>query len=356
MMKLTIRKKVLFCSLIPLLLLGGIILLIASTIVKGAIIDQVENSLKGTAIATQAAYDQNAGTYLQTENGDIWKGSYNISQSENLVDTIKQESGMDVTFFYGSQRIMTSAVDKNGDRILGSPAGDKVVEKVLNGGEGYFSDNVSMDGIIYYGYYVPVYQKGDNTTPIGMVFAGAEKQEISHSVIQIINTIVAIVLVVLVICIIIVEISATSITRALKKGIANVQEVSAGHLDVEFDKKILGRKDEVGDLTKAIQHLQKELQKIIKGIKESTDMLMEASNTLEDTSHQTYDGMREVEATVDSITTGANLQAEDAKKASDNVKYMGNLIIETGRAADELNESADQMKQSVMRLLLRSMN
>ena len=68
MMKLTIRKKVLFCSLIPLLLLGGITLLIASTIVKGAIIDQVENSLKGTAIATQAAYDQNAGTYLQTEN------------------------------------------------------------------------------------------------------------------------------------------------------------------------------------------------------------------------------------------------------------------------------------------------
>lgn len=345
-MKLTIRKKVLLCSLIPLLLLGGIILLIASTIVKGVIIDQMENSLKGTAIATQAAYDQNAGTYLQAENGDIWKGSYNISQSENLVDTIKQESGMDVTFFYGSQRIMTSAVDKNGNRILGSPAGDKIVEKVLNGGEGYFSDNVSMDGTIYYGYYVPVYQKGDSSTPVGMVFAGAEKERISNSVIKIINTIVAIVLVVLVICIIIVEISATSITRALKKGIASVQEVSAGHLDVAFDSKILERKDEVGDLTKAIQNLQNELLKIIKGIKESTDMLMEASNTLEDTSHQTYDGMREVEATVDSVTNGANLQAEDAKKASDNVKYMGNLIIETGKAADELNDSADQMKQS----------
>lgn len=151
---------------------------------------------------------------------------------------------------------------------------------------------------------------------------------------------------VLVICIIIVEISATSITRALKKGIASVQEVSAGHLDVAFDSKILERKDEVGDLTKAIQNLQNELLKIIKGIKESTDMLMEASNTLEDTSHQTYDGMREVEATVDSVTNGANLQAEDAKKASDNVKYMGNLIIETGKAADELNDSADQMKQS----------
>lgn len=95
-MKLTIRKKILLCSLLPLLLLGLIIIALASTIVKQSIIDQVENSLKGTAIATQAAYDQNAGSYLQAENGDIWKGSYNISQSETLVDTIKKESGMDV--------------------------------------------------------------------------------------------------------------------------------------------------------------------------------------------------------------------------------------------------------------------
>ena len=74
-MKLTIRKKILLCSLLPLLLLGLIIIALASTIVKQSIIDQVENSLKGTAIATQAAYDQNAGSYLQAENGDIWKGS-----------------------------------------------------------------------------------------------------------------------------------------------------------------------------------------------------------------------------------------------------------------------------------------
>lgn len=52
--------------------------------------------------------------YLQAENGDIWKGSYNISQSETLVDTIKKESGMDVTFFYGTERIMTSASIKTG--------------------------------------------------------------------------------------------------------------------------------------------------------------------------------------------------------------------------------------------------
>lgn len=229
-MKLTIRKKILLCSLLPLLLLGLIIIALASTIVKQSIINQVENSLKGTAIATQAAYDQNAGSYLQAENGDIWKGSYNISQSETLVDTIKKESGMDVTFFYGTERIMTSALDKNGDRILGSPAGDVVTEKVLKKGDGYFSDNISMDGTIYYGYYTPVYQKDDTSAPIGMVFAGIEKQPTYHSILNILNTIIVIVIIAIVLCTIIVQVSATSMTRALNRSIACVKEVSAGTL------------------------------------------------------------------------------------------------------------------------------
>lgn len=42
-MKLTIRKKILFCSLIPLLLLGAIIITLAATIVQDSILNQVEN-------------------------------------------------------------------------------------------------------------------------------------------------------------------------------------------------------------------------------------------------------------------------------------------------------------------------
>ena len=59
---------------------------------------------------------------------------------------------MDVTFFYGNERIMTSVKDSEGNRILGSPAGDIIVEKVLNGGEEYFSSSVSLDGTMNYGY------------------------------------------------------------------------------------------------------------------------------------------------------------------------------------------------------------
>lgn len=345
-MKLTIRKKILFCSLIPLLLLGAIIITLAATIVQNAILDQMKNSLKGTAIATLAAYDQNAGSYLEATNGDIWKGSYNISQSENLVDTIKKESGMDVTFFYGDRRIMTSALDDNGERVLGSPAGEKITETVLKNGEALFSSNVSIEGTIYYGYYTPVYQKDDETTPIGMVFAGSEKKPIYNSIMHILNTIVAIVIGAMVICIIIVRQCATSITRALRRSIQSVQKVSSGDLNATIDRKGLKRSDEIGDLSRAVQTLQTELLKIIGGIKESTSLLVDSSDMLEQTSHETYAGINEMQTTVANITDGATQQAADAQTASANVQYMGNLITETGLAADELNESADTMKEA----------
>ena len=201
-----------------------------------------------------------------------------------------------------------------------------------------------IDGTIYYGYYTPLYQKGDKSVPIGMVFAGLEKAPTLHSVLNIINMIVGIVFVVIIVCVIIVQICAASITSALKKSIQSVQDVSSGNLHVAIDKKNLKRSDEIGDLSKAINNLQSELLKIIGGIKESTSLLVQSSDVLEQTSHQTYSGISEVQSTVSTITDGATQQANDTKNASDNIQYMGNLITETGKEADELNESADTMK------------
>ena len=137
---MNLKKKILAITIGPVLILGIITILFTVTMVKNSMMDEIKDALKGTAAATLAAYDQNTGDYLETSNGDIWKGSYNISKSENLVDRIKDNTGMDVTFFYGDKRIMTSATDENGNRILKSKAGDVIVEKVLNGGEEYFSE------------------------------------------------------------------------------------------------------------------------------------------------------------------------------------------------------------------------
>ena len=215
-MKLTIRKKMLLSSLVPIGVLGIIIVLLSMTYLRKSIVNQVEQSLRGTASATLAAYDQNSGSYIVAENGDIWKGGYNISSSDKLLDTIKEKSGMDVTFFYGTKRIMTSITDKNGDRILGSPAGAKIEEVVLKNGQEYFSKNVSIDGVLYFGYYVPVFQGDDTSAPIGMVFAGINKNETLNNALSVVFYMIIIVVVIGVIGMLGAGLISNSISKTLK--------------------------------------------------------------------------------------------------------------------------------------------
>lgn len=342
-MKLTIRKKMLLSSLVPIGVLGIIIVLLSTTYLKKSIINQVEQSLRGTASATLAAYDQNSGSYIVAENGDIWKGGYNISSSGKLLDTIKEKSGMEVTFFYGTKRIMTSITDKNGDRILGSPAGAKIEEVVLKNGQEYFSKNVSIDGVLYFGYYVPVFQGDDTSAPIGMVFAGINKNDTLNSALSVVFYMIIIVVVIGVIGMLGAGLISNSISKTLKAETVCMEELATGNLNVQVNENYLKRKDELGDLSRSISKLQTDLRAVIGGINDSTNQLINSSDSLEQTSHQTFENMDYVMQSVDTITTGAVSQAQDTQNASDNIDHMGNLIIETGAEAEALNKSADNM-------------
>lgn len=345
-MKLTIRKKLLLCAFLPIGILGIIIIVIAGTSLRSSIIRQVENSLRGTAAATLAAYDQNSGFYLVAENGDVWKGGYNISRSEKLLDTIREKSGMEVTFFYGDKRIMTSILDADGNRILGSPAGDRIVEEVLEKGQEYFSRQVSVDGEMYYGYYVPVFQDGDAGTPVGMVFAGVDRDATLSSVMRIVFYMVVTVALIALAGMLVTGLVSNSISKAIKEEVVCVEGLATGNLNVQLNRKHLRRKDEVGELTRSIDKLQTDLRGIIGGIGDSTAQLISASDMLEQTSKQTLANMDDVMQSVDTITSGAVSQAEDTRSASDTIVRMGELIIETGSQAGALSQSADTMLAS----------
>ena len=345
-MRIDLKKKILSVAVLPVLLLGIVTIVITLTQVKSSLISEVKESLSGTAATTLAAYNQHSGSYLRADNGDVWKGGYNISKSESLLDNIKEESGMDVTFFYGNERIMTSAKDRDGNRILGSPAGEIIVEKVLKGGENYFSSSVSLDGTLNYGYYIPIYQKGTDSEPIGMIFAGVDKQAKDNTINGIILMVLLSVIFVMVACIVIAVIMSVSITRSLQKGISKVQKVADGELGSPIEEKLLKRNDEVGDLAKAIDTLQKTLQNIVSKIAQSTDNIKMAANELGVTAKDTNYTMKQVDDAVSSISENITEQAKSTKTTTDNIVLMGDQIGRTSEEVGLLNQNADVMRKS----------
>ena len=345
-MRIDLKKKILSVAVLPVLLLGIVTIVITLTQVKSSLISEVKDSLSGTAATTLAAYNQHSGSYLRADNGDVWKGGYNISKSESLLDNIKEESGMDVTFFYGNERIMTSAKDRDGNRILGSPAGEIIVEKVLKGGENYFSSSVSLDGTLNYGYYIPIYQKGTDSEPIGMIFAGVDKQAKDNTINGIILMVLLSVIFVMAACIVIAVIMSVSITRSLQKGISKVQKVADGELGSPIEEKLLKRNDEVGDLAKAIDTLQKAHQNIVSKIAQSTDNIKMAANELGVTAKDTNYTMKQVEDAVSSISENITEQAKSTKTTTDNIVLMGDQIGRTSEEVGLLNQNADVMRKS----------
>ena len=345
-MRIDLKKKILSVAVLPVLLLGIVTIVITLTQVKSSLINEVKDSLSGTAATTLAAYNQHSGSYLRADNGDVWKGGYNISKSESLLDNIKEESGMDVTFFYGNERIMTSAKDRDGNRILGSPAGEIIVEKVLKGGENYFSSSVSLDGTLNYGYYIPIYQKGTDSEPIGMIFAGVDKQAKDNTINGIILMVLLSVIFVMAACIVIAVIMSVSITRSLQKGISKVQKVADGELGSPIEEKLLKRNDEVGDLAKAIDTLQKALQNIVSKIAQSTYNIKMAANELGVTAKDTNYTMKQVEDAVSSISENITEQAKSTKTTTDNIVLMGDQIGRTSEEVGLLNQNADVMRKS----------
>ena len=343
---MNIKKKILMIAVGPVLMLGVISIFFISTQVRKAVTSEIEEALKGTAAATLAAYDQNAGDYIQSTNGDIWKGSYNISKSESLVDKIKSNSGMDVTFFYGDERIMTSAKDANGDRVLGSRAGDKIVEKVLKGGEEYFSSAVSIEGELNYGYFMPVHQNNSDNQIIGMIFVGTNLKEKEAVVKRILSSISSSVIVVMLICIAVGIKLAGSMSRNIKKSIQMVGRLAEGNLDVWVDDKLLKKKDEIGELSRVTITLRDTMRSTIKEITDNAKALLEASQLLGAAADNTNGTMKDVRTAVSQVVDNSQLQAENSQSTSEQMKIMGDNITETSNEAELLSGNAASMQLS----------
>ena len=343
---MNLKKKILAITIGPVLILGIITILFTVTMVKNSMMDETKDALKGTAAATLAAYDQNTGDYLETSNGDIWKGSYNISKSENLVDRIKDNTGMDVTFFYGDKRIMTSAMDENGNRILKSKAGDVIVEKVLNGGEEYFSEAVSIEGTLNYGYFMPVYQNGSDTDIVGMIFVGTNKQDKDAVVMRLLGSIVAAVAAIMLVCLLVSTKLASTISKNIRTSIKTVEKIAAGNLNVQVNKKLLKSKDEIGDLSRVTITLRDAMQRTILEINQNVQKLLEASSLLGTAADNTNGTMNKVRTAVNRIVENSTEQAENSKSTSEHMRLMGDNITETSAEVEALNSNAAFMHES----------
>lgn len=352
-----IRCKLILSIIAPIILLGVIIMWIIMNPVSNMVQDEIRNSLKGTANATLAAYEQNSGEYEVSKNGDLWKGVYNISKSDALVDGIKKKTGMEVTFFYGDKRIMTSAKDKNGRRILDSAVGQDVFNEVVKEKKDYFTNKILIDNVKHYGYFIPVYNDG-KAEPIGMIFAGTNKAAKDVITNKLSRDITFIVLVVIIICVLIGLYLSSSLVIPIRRGIKAVSEVSSGNLETEILDVELQRSDEVGDMTRAIKNVRDVIKNIMNNLGVNIAKISSSSKRLNNIAMEVSDSIDNVKNNISMQVEAAAVQEENALTTTENMNKMGTIITESVSQTERLNtlikgmENSGHKSEEIMRNLL----
>lgn len=337
-----LKYKILFVALLPILVVCIAVMVINNTVIKNTLLDKTKNELKATAEALSAAYNQNSGEYFKNDDGEIWKGTYNVSLSQKLVTEMSEKTGSSLTFFYGDKRLVTSLKDKKGDYILGSKAGDYLKKNVLEGGKDVFTSRVSVEGTMYYGYYIPVKQNNSDDI-IGMIFAGMPAREVDKTINLVSGLLFLILGIVLVLTIFVSVLASKEIASAIEDSVLVVQNMASGNLNVSINRKNLGRKDEVGKLSAGTKSLRESLGNMIGAISDNTLSLDVASQDMSNIAGQASDAMDSISENLKSVLESAKNQAEVTASVDDNVNNINMMLKQTGDEADGLSDAADDM-------------
>ncbi|PAU92768.1 hypothetical protein CK503_14855 [Aliifodinibius salipaludis] len=147
-----------------------------------------------------------------------------------------------------------------------------------------------------------------------------------------------------------------AISGALRKTVNKIRSLSEGNLDIDIPEKYLRRRDEIGDISRALENLVSQFREVIMGVQRESNQISEISQNLEATSNQMAQGsneqaefVEEISSTMEQVSATINQNAENAQqtnKISREANTRLNEVSEKSREVIEANKTiTDRINQ-----------
>ena len=341
-MKFKQKMFTLYC--VPMLVYGILLLFIGLIQFENGMYKETRNSLKSNALAAMSLYNsQGYGDYALKSDGNVWRGmNFNISQETDIVDELKEQTGVDITFFFGDTAVMTSVMNEAGDRWYGMKAGANINNYTLNQGAQLWYRNIEIDGKMFHAYLIPIVQPGDGTVT-GAMMASLPTEEFDGIIRRYVLISVVIALVVLLAVGGFIYWYIGGLTRVIH----NVREVLSKVSNGQFEDERLAenkRKDEFGDLASCTEKLRLKIYDILDDIRRGTVKLTEAVERLNRTSESTTQAAASMSGSVAQIEDTANRQQSGTTQAAQDVEATKQAIDEMLVQIEGINRISRDME------------
>ena len=260
------QKAMLLCTVLPTLILGIAIALLAVYLSRNALENEMDSSLAANANMLKAILEENyPGTYVMMQDKSqgivsLFKGETELTGNFTLIDAVKESSGTDMTVFYKDTRILTTIKTDDGLRAIGTGVNTAIVARVERTSEP-LCVRTDINGELYRACYIPLVNK--NGEFFGMIGAARSAEEMTGQA-NAMDTPIWIVTVLGTLLASLISLRYTgAVIKAIKKIHGFLAKMIGGELHGEMDMSVTTREDEIGDTGKSIVRVQGAMQVLV---------------------------------------------------------------------------------------------
>ena len=320
------------------MLIGSVPLLSAIIILTICAATKMENELETSTYARLRACAISVQKYFE------WDIREEILEKDDVsyefIDSLQKDE-IELTFFEGDTRFITSIKDKSGNRVEGTKASEEVWN-IVKTGKDYQSDGIDISGAKYYVYYTPVCT--DDGKVIGMAFAGEKEAIVNDAKNNLMISFVKIALVLTVVYLIILIWLARIIRKPIAKTAADIENIANGNISNEISGS--SQIAETDKLITASRILKEKLNDIVSGVNEHVLNLQQDTASLKERADFCNDGTKQISQAMEELSVTAVTLAENVQDVNAKSLEMGNAITDIDGDVQVLSDNSNHMDKA----------
>lgn len=338
--------KLMGVSLIAVIVTAGILTVLSAVEIDNAYEETITELLQNQARSLADTYDTAfEGDWTQDADGNVIKEGVIINGNHEMVDELKEDTGLDYTLIWGDTRIATTLMKEGtNERNEGTQISADVWARIQKG-ETVNVRGITIGGIKYDACYTPLTQT-DGRTVVGSAFAARQSESVTSHIRKAVLTMVIVAAVIVGIITFIGVMMGRDANRAMMAIVAALEKLSGGNLAVKIDPELLKRKDELGTIAENTKTMDEKLKEVISVTLELSGSVSNSGEDLSESAEQATQASGQVTEAVDDISKGAVSQAESIQVSANNTNDIGSDIEGITTNIDELTEYANRMKEA----------
>ena len=130
---------------------------------------------------------------------------------------------------------------------------------------------------------------------------------------------------------------------AVHGNVGFIKTISEGNLTNEISEKYLVRKDEIGEIAKALQNMQMDIGNMVRKVSENAVKVNSSSQELTIITQESTRAAHDISRVMEEMAKGAEQQARDTQEISKVMFKFSNQLEKDQKGVESLNTSADEV-------------